>query len=314
MVTKRSKDSKQPGKVQPNVPPQAQPARGRHAASAQIPNAQRAQQGAPRQATPASQQGVSRQAVSRQAGSQQRVPQQAGSPGARMPQQPSGQQPRPAQQNSAATPHQIPVQRVAAQQPPRRPAAVQSEAKADTKSKRAGRKKKKAIKTKKTRRIPLVAKVIAAVVLVAAIAAAAFVVWDYLFRYDDAQDFQGQWKIEGSNASIVITEDEIRLTDSVSFTYELNTFDKTIKYEFANYSGEGMYVFSPERDVLTLTDVTPSEDEGDTNQTMKLLKVSNQAIGEPEVANNNATGNADTAGVNVLDGTESAQQAENSEN
>ena len=87
----------------------------------------------------------------------------------------------------------------------------------------------------KKRRIPLPAKIVLSVVLVAAIAAAAFLVWDYPFRYDDAADFQGQWKIEGSNASIVITEDEIRLTDSVSFTYELNTFEKTITYSFANY-------------------------------------------------------------------------------
>lgn len=165
-------------------------------------------------------------------------------------------------------------------------------------------------KKQKKRRIPLPAKIAIIVVLVAAIAAGAFLVWDYLFRYDDAADFQGQWKIEGSNASIVITEDEIRLTDSVSFTYELDTFQKTITYNFANYSGEGMYVFSPERDVLTLTDVSTSPDEGDTKQSMSLLKVSNQAVGEPEVANNNTTENADTTGADVVDGSETAQQAE----
>ncbi len=168
-------------------------------------------------------------------------------------------------------------------------------------------------KKQKQRRIPLPVKIVLSVVLVAALAAGAFLVWDYLFRYDDAADFQGQWKIEGSNASIVITEDEIRLTDSVSFTYELNTFEKTIKYEFANYEGEGMYVFSPERDVLTLTDVSTGPDEGDTQQSMSLLKVSNQAIGEPEVANNNTAENADTAGVDVVDGSETAQQAEENE-
>lgn len=210
----------------------------------------------------------------------------------------------------------IPQQKVASQPPARAAVPQQPQPSKQSKTVKAqashGSRAAKS-KDQKKRRVPLPAKIAIIVVLVAAIAGVAFLVWDYLFRYDDAADFQGQWKIEGSNASIVITEDEIRLTDSVSFTYELDTFQKTITYNFANYSGEGMYVFSPERDVLTLTDVSTSPDEGDTKQSMSLLKVSNQAIGEPEVANNNTAENAETTGADVVDGSETAQQAEANE-
>lgn len=167
------------------------------------------------------------------------------------------------------------------------------------------------------RRIPAAAKVIIGVVIAIALAAGAFLVWDYLFRYDDAKDFQGQWKIEGSTSSIVITDSEIRLTDSISFEYELDTFTKTLTYNYKNFSGEGMYVFSPERDVLTLTDVAPESDGNEDGQdsdepgnSMRLLKVSDQAIGEPETANNNDMSDANSQGVDVLEGSVSSSQAQ----
>lgn len=152
---------------------------------------------------------------------------------------------------------------------------------------------------KKVRRVPLALKIVLAVVFAGIIVAGALLTWNYLFRYDDAQDFQGQWKIEGSNASIVITDSEIRLTDSVSFGYELNTFEKTISYSYASFTGEGSYVFSPERDVLTITDMntdmnTEAEEDA-SDQSMRLLKVSNQVVGEPETANNNDTSDAQTS-------------------
>lgn len=163
---------------------------------------------------------------------------------------------------------------------------------------------------KKHRRVPLGVKIVLTIILVVALAGGGFLVWDYLFRYDDAKDIQGQWKIEGSNASIVITDSEIRLTDSVNFAYELNTFEKTITYTYANFSGEGNYVFSPERDVLTLTDVTEEPSEGDESPTMRLLKVSDRAVGEPETANNNDTADANSYGSDVVDGSMSGTQAE----
>lgn len=171
-------------------------------------------------------------------------------------------------------------------------------------------------KPKKKRRVPLALKIVLAVLFVGIIVAGGLLTWNYLFRYDDTADIQGQWKIEGSNASIVITDSEIRLTDSVSFGYELNTFEKTLKYRYANFEGVSGYVFSPERDVLTLTDMNTEPDESDTggaDQSMRLLKVSNQAVGEPETADNNDTSDAQTNGVDVIDGSESPRQAERAE-
>lgn len=171
---------------------------------------------------------------------------------------------------------------------------------------------KKAKKTKK-KRTSRVFKIIITIILLVVLVGGGLLVWNYLFRYDDKQDFQGQWKIEGTNASIVITDSEIKLTDSVSFGYELDTFAKTIKYTYVNYANEGSYVFSSERDVLTITDVNPEAKQGEENQSMRLLKVSAQSTGEPETANNNDTSDAQTNGVGVIDGTESPTQAERNE-
>ncbi len=171
-------------------------------------------------------------------------------------------------------------------------------------------KKEKRTKKKRTSRV---FKIIITIILLVVLVGGGLLVWNYLFRYDDKQDFQGQWKIEGTNASIVITDSEIKLTDSVSFGYELDTFAKTIKYTYVNYVNEGSYVFSPERDVLTITDVNPEAKQGEENQSMRLLKVSAQSTGEPETANNNDTSDAQTNGVGVIDGTESPTQAERNE-
>lgn len=133
--------------------------------------------------------------------------------------------------------------------------------------------KAKKAKRAKKKRVPRAFKIVITIILVVVLAGGGFLVWDYLFRYDDKQDFQGQWKIEGTNASIVITDSEIKLTDSVSFGYELDTFAKTIKYTYVNYANEGSYVFSPERDVLTITDVDPEANQGEGNQSMRLLNL-----------------------------------------
>jgi hypothetical protein len=172
----------------------------------------------------------------------------------------------------------------------------------------------RASKPEKKRRIPRPLKIVLIVVLVAVIGVGAFFAWNTFLRYDDAQDIQGQWKIEGSTNSIVITDSEIRLTDSVSFNYELNTFEKTITYTFASYTGEGSYEFSSDRETLTLIDLNTDEpgtsEGGDTSSSMRLLKISNQALGEPESATNNDTSNAQSIGADVVDGSISAQQAE----
>jgi hypothetical protein len=158
----------------------------------------------------------------------------------------------------------------------------------------------KATKQSKKRRVPLVLKVLLVVVLVAALGVGGFFAWNTFLRYDDAADIQGQWKVEGTTGSIVITNSEIRLTDSVTYGYELDTFNKTITYSFGSYSNTGTYEFSEERDVLTLTDVDQDAMGNAIDSSLNLLKISSSTTGEPETVANNTTEDANTVGAAVV--------------
>ncbi len=121
---------------------------------------------------------------------------------------------------------------------------------------------KKAGKSRVSRKV-----VIAIAAVLAAIAiATAVLAWNQWLRYDDAADIQGTWRVEGSTATFTITDSEIQLTSEVSYPYTLDTFGKTISFSFGNYEGGGSYVFSPERDVLTITE-NESDAEGGTATT-----------------------------------------------
>ena len=113
---------------------------------------------------------------------------------------------------------------------------------------------KKGGKRRISRKFVVVAASIVAVLLVAL----AVLSWNQWLRYDDSTDIQGTWVAQDTGASIIITGSEVQLTSDVSYTYELDTFHKTISFGFGKYTGGGTYVFSPERDVLTIT-----EDEAD---------------------------------------------------
>ena len=173
--------------------------------------------------------------------------------------------------------------------------------------------KAKKAKRAKKKRDPRAFKIVITIILVEVLAGGGFLVWDYLFRYDDKQDFKGKWRYGGTTDTNVYTDTEYRITETGGFGSEKATYAKTIKYTYVNYANEGSYVFSPERDVLTITDVDPEANQGEGNQSMRLLKVSNQSTGEPETANNNDTSDAQTNGVGVIDGTESPTQAERNE-
>ncbi len=115
---------------------------------------------------------------------------------------------------------------------------------------------KKGGKRRISRKFVVVAVSVVAVLLVAL----AVLSWNQWLRYDDSADIQGTWVAQDTGASITITSSEVRLTSDVSYTYELDTFHKTISFGFGKYTGGGTYVFSPERDVLTIT-----EDEADAD-------------------------------------------------
>lgn len=99
------------------------------------------------------------------------------------------------------------------------------------------------------------------VIAVALIVGIGVLSWNQWLRYDDAADIQGTWQVEGSDVSFTFTETEIVMTPDVSYTYELDTFHKTITFTFKDYQGQGSYAFSPERTTLVITETSSDTDE-----------------------------------------------------
>lgn len=71
---------------------------------------------------------------------------------------------------------------------------------------------------------------------------------------DDAQDIQGTWYVNGTSATISIGENDIVLTDEVSYVYEMDSFSKTLSLRFGSLSGGGCYRFSLDRGELAIID------------------------------------------------------------
>lgn len=103
--------------------------------------------------------------------------------------------------------------------------------------------------------------IVAAVLAVVLVAATSVLAWNQWLRYDDAADFQGAWLVEGTTQSVSITESEIQMTEEVAYSYALDTFAKKITFSFDNLTGEGTYVFSPERTTLVITENDPESEE-----------------------------------------------------
>lgn len=78
--------------------------------------------------------------------------------------------------------------------------------------------------------------------------------WNRWWRYDDVLDVQGTWSANNSNTDIILNDTYMQLTDDVLYTYEIDPFSKTIKYEFGTSKGEGRYRFSFDRNELIITD------------------------------------------------------------
>ncbi len=112
-------------------------------------------------------------------------------------------------------------------------------------------------KERRKHRRRIARRVILGVVLFLAAVFAALLVAFGIFRwqtYDDAADIQGTWVHEGTTMPITITEDEIVLTDEVSYKYVLDPEAKTILFRFGNMEGGGRYRFSLDRQELAITD------------------------------------------------------------
>lgn len=104
---------------------------------------------------------------------------------------------------------------------------------------------------KKRRKWPFV--VAGAVVLVVVAVVVAFSCWRWTFA-NDAQDIQGTWYIAGTQKTVDVTADGIKLADDVTYSYTIDEGAKTLSLSFGNMKGEARYRFSLDRQTLALRD------------------------------------------------------------
>lgn len=149
------------------------------------------------------------------------------------------------------------------------------------------------------------------VVIVIIVAGAGLFSWDRWFRYDDASDMQGEWKVADKQYVIVLNGQSMKLANDVTYGYTLDPFQKTITYTFASSSGHGSYRFSADRQTLVIEDngstdwlvalhlkKDPVLDEGQTKQgTSVLTKVSSNTAASPQSLVNQTTAAADAVGL-----------------
>lgn len=117
---------------------------------------------------------------------------------------------------------------------------------------------KRALKRPRLSRRFLIVSAVIAVVLVVGIGVLS---WNQWLRYDDVADIQGTWQVEGSDVSFSFTDSEVVMTDDVSYSYELDTFHKTITFSFKQYAGQGSYAFSSDRTTLVITETDADTQE-----------------------------------------------------
>ena len=101
------------------------------------------------------------------------------------------------------------------------------------------------------RKVVLIVLCIAAGIVLTALIAFSCFRW---VASNDAADFQGTWYIDGTDTPITITENEIRLTPDVVYSYELDPMAKTVDFHFTTLDGQGRYRFSLDRGELAIID------------------------------------------------------------
>ena len=90
-------------------------------------------------------------------------------------------------------------------------------------------------------------------VLVVVAVVIAFSCWRWTFA-NDAQDIQGTWYIAGTQKTVDITSDGIKLSDDVTYSYTIDEGAKTLSLSFGNMEGEARYRFSLDKQTLALRD------------------------------------------------------------
>ena len=122
--------------------------------------------------------------------------------------------------------------------------------------------------------------VLASVVI---IAGAGFV-WQTFFRYDDTADIQGEWITDDGSMTVVIDDGSINMPNNLPYAYTLDTWNKTISFDFQGLSGSGTYTFSADRQHLVIT-----EQDGDASVATKLSRLSDDSSAKAKIVNGAAT-------------------------
>lgn len=149
-------------------------------------------------------------------------------------------------------------------------AGVERKPAATTKQKTQTKSTKKPTNDTKSKRAKSRAKMVVGVLFVVLLVATALLSWNHWLRFDDNADIQGRWIVEGTASAVTVDAENIVLTDSVAYTYDLDTFNKTITFHYDSLSGSASYAFSPERDVLVITEHDASAEGG--TAAVRLIK------------------------------------------
>lgn len=159
-------------------------------------------------------------------------------------------------------------------------------------------------------------RIIAVAVIVIVVAAGLFA-WQRWFRYDDAADFQGVWKVNAANETMVIDATKMNLVHGVSYAYTLDTMAKTVTFNFADLVGAGSYHFSGDRSTLIINEGSDSanilvqlglmDDPALTSDTLSdsttiLTKISKDTTATPQSLANNTTESAQGLGAAIVSG------------
>lgn len=78
--------------------------------------------------------------------------------------------------------------------------------------------------------------------------------WNRWWRFDDVQDIQGEWQVQGSSVSVFFTNDKILLTNTLPYDYKIDPVAKTLTFSFGKFQGSGRYMFRHNRTQLVILD------------------------------------------------------------
>lgn len=118
------------------------------------------------------------------------------------------------------------------------------------------RAKKRASDQKRKRTNRIVRRVVIIVLTVLIVASVAIFSIHRWGLYDDQLDIQGKWQIGSSKATVTITEDKIKLSKDVAYSYTIDPSSKTLTFDFGQLGGTGRYRFSLDRNQISFLDGT----------------------------------------------------------